>query len=415
MTAQERAGVSGSPVRRGVVAVLLAGALAGACSSAERREHALGRRAIERAALLEDQAERTTALAEAETHLAAACAAGSDSEVALDLARCRLVKGSLDPADEAFAQFVARAQEQVDAYEVVIEAYLLTRHPERARAWHTKAAARHPDARRLRVLLGDIERAQRRADEAVAAYTRALDGATDTERAEVHTKIARAHLERVMGAVARAMEAPDPTGKPPAQRAAELAAADAGLLEVELALRRALYAAPAHVEAHLLLGGLYHQQGRLNEAVLEYEEALAREPNLAGAHYALGVVRHAGDRLALAVESYRAAIRLAPRLREARLGLGTALLELGQTASGLDELASAGLGRGSAGELEAFASRLARKDVVLYALVDALDGADAPGRSLARDLLTVCRKADLGPEAAAWRTWLEHRNDPAPK
>jgi tetratricopeptide (TPR) repeat protein len=103
---------------------------------------------------------------------------------------------------------------------------------------------------------------------------------------------------------------------------------------------RALYAqllarVPDHADAHVNLGRLLHETGRLGEARTHYRIALALRPSDATAAYNLAVALGDEGRTAEAVTWYHAALEADPRLAEAHYNLarlherrGQALLAL---------------------------------------------------------------------------------------
>jgi tetratricopeptide (TPR) repeat protein len=119
-------------------------------------------------------------------------------------------------------------------------------------------------------------------------------------------------------------------GFPPAPApAAELDAlfSEAQSLEDRAPARaRALYAqllarAPGHVDAHVNLGRLLHEEGRLAEAQTHYRAALAARPGDATAAYNLAVALGDQGRTADAVHWYETALRSDPQLAEAHYNL----------------------------------------------------------------------------------------------
>jgi tetratricopeptide (TPR) repeat protein len=89
---------------------------------------------------------------------------------------------------------------------------------------------------------------------------------------------------------------------------------------------RVLYAqllagSPGHADAHVNLGRLLHEEGRLTEAQAHYRAALAARPGDATAAYNLAVSLGDQGRTAEAVEWYETALRSDPRLAEAHYNL----------------------------------------------------------------------------------------------
>lgn len=78
---------------------------------------------------------------------------------------------------------------------------------------------------------------------------------------------------------------------------------------------------PSLVEAHLNLGMLYHESGRLQMAARCYRQAIRYHPTWPLAHFNLGVVLEDCRQDQAAIQAYQEAIRLNPRFREAHCNL----------------------------------------------------------------------------------------------
>ncbi len=102
---------------------------------------------------------------------------------------------------------------------------------------------------------------------------------------------------------------------------------EAQLLEDRAPARaRVLYAellarSPGHGDAHVNLGRLLHEEGRLAEAQTHYRAALAARPGDATAAYNLAVALGDQGRTPDAVHWYETALRSDPRLAEAHYNL----------------------------------------------------------------------------------------------
>ncbi|AWB07371.1 N-acetylglucosaminyltransferase (plasmid) [Azospirillum humicireducens] len=147
------------------------------------------------------------------------------------------------------------------------------------------------------------------------------------------------------------------------------------LAEAEPLYRQVLDAEPLHADALHLLGVLYHQLnkneqaivlidkavqlapevadyhanrgivlqrlGRLDAAEAAQRQALDCSPGHVGAHFNLGLVLAAQERLREAASHYAEAARLSPRLADAHLNLGAALQGLGRAEEALEAHAMA--------------------------------------------------------------------------
>ncbi|MFH0980235.1 MAG: tetratricopeptide repeat protein [Planctomycetota bacterium] len=92
----------------------------------------------------------------------------------------------------------------------------------------------------------------------------------------------------------------------------------------------ALHLKPDYADAITNLGGLLARQGRLDEAIAEYRKAIRLKPTLAPAFNNLGNALFRQRAYAEAVENYEQALRLKPNYADAHHNLGTALLALGK-------------------------------------------------------------------------------------
>jgi protein O-mannosyl-transferase len=94
---------------------------------------------------------------------------------------------------------------------------------------------------------------------------------------------------------------------------------------------------PDLVEPHYNLGLVYRTQGRLDEAVSEYQTAVKLRPDHADAHNNLGVVYQKQGRLYDAIKEYRTAINLQPDHAKAHNNLGTAYYDQGHLDDAIKE------------------------------------------------------------------------------
>jgi tetratricopeptide (TPR) repeat protein len=225
------------------------------------------------------------------------------------------------------------------------------------------------------LLMGSLERLQRRPSEARAALAKAT--LFQVEDAQALEALASAHLQ--LGQATKAVEILRPlVQRDPKNTSARrllakaLAASGQGDLAVQ-ELNAASASLPDDPEAvfllateylwlkkvdtaeqlyaeivkarpipqtHILIGRAYRDAGEYQRARAELEAALAQDPNVRRAHYYLGMVI-LGDpaagptRLEKAILEFQEELRLAPRDALANDQLGTALLEAGRPAEAL--------------------------------------------------------------------------------
>lgn len=96
------------------------------------------------------------------------------------------------------------------------------------------------------------------------------------------------------------------------------------------AYRRVLELDPDHVEAHLNLGRILHEERSLDAAEAHYRMAVRREPTHATALFNLGVCSEDQGRKLRAVRFYRRAIASDPNFADAHLNLALIYDELGK-------------------------------------------------------------------------------------
>lgn len=105
------------------------------------------------------------------------------------------------------------------------------------------------------------------------------------------------------------------------------------------AYRRALELEPSHADAHLNLGRLLHEAGRVEEAEGHYRQAATADPRSARAFFNLGVALEDQGSLAGAREAYEAALRLDAELAVAHFNLSRLLEAEGRQTDALAHLA----------------------------------------------------------------------------
>jgi tetratricopeptide (TPR) repeat protein len=102
---------------------------------------------------------------------------------------------------------------------------------------------------------------------------------------------------------------------------------------------RVLQVEPAHAGAHVNLGRLLHEQGRLAEAERAYRRALLAcggEPLL---HYNLGVLLEDMNRKSAAMDAYEHALREDPRFADCHYNLALLCRSLGRPKQALKHMA----------------------------------------------------------------------------
>ena len=107
------------------------------------------------------------------------------------------------------------------------------------------------------------------------------------------------------------------------------------------AYEEALRLEPSLSEAHINVGRLHHDAGRLKEAEASYRRAIRYRPELAIAYFNLGVVLEDRGRDAAAITAYEKALQRDPRLKQAHCNLGELYERQGRPTDALRHYAAA--------------------------------------------------------------------------
>ncbi|MGP8201202.1 MAG: tetratricopeptide repeat protein [Limisphaerales bacterium] len=93
--------------------------------------------------------------------------------------------------------------------------------------------------------------------------------------------------------------------------------------------------------AHYNLALSYNKQGRLDEAIEQYQKTLQIQPDHAECHYSLGVALAQKGRLEEAITHYQQALQITPGNAKAHLNLGVAFVQKGRVAGAIAQFQQA--------------------------------------------------------------------------
>ena len=194
----------------------------------------------------------------------------------------------------------ARQKDTAETQVALAQAYLQQDDVRKALPAALKALELDPKNVDAYLTLGRIRHMEGRWDQALEAYQQAL--ALDPKRGETYYLIGvvRYQMKDVPGAIEF--------------------------------LRKAL-AQPAYLrpqDAHLYLGGILLDQGKMDEALIEFRKAVDVEPEFGPAYNAMGYVLLQQQRPQEAIESLSRAVRFTPTLIAAYQNLGKAYLLVGK-------------------------------------------------------------------------------------
>jgi tetratricopeptide (TPR) repeat protein len=101
--------------------------------------------------------------------------------------------------------------------------------------------------------------------------------------------------------------------------------------------QQALAVLPNDFDAHTNLGVSLFDRGRVDEATVHYRRAIEIQPRTATARYNLGLVLASQGRTAEAIENYREALKIKPNFGRAHANLGVSLLDCGRIDEAMTE------------------------------------------------------------------------------
>jgi tetratricopeptide (TPR) repeat protein len=119
-------------------------------------------------------------------------------------------------------------------------------------------------------------------------------------------------------------------------------ALDAGDLATAAQISEALVTLlPDDPKAHFLLGNLYNQANRFDQAIEQYQTVLKLDPDSSSAHTNTGVVYYKMGDLETAIREYQAALQIEPDDAETHYLLGAAYIQTEQLEQGKTEFEAA--------------------------------------------------------------------------
>lgn len=195
----------------------------------------------------------------------------------------------------------ARQRDTAESQVNLAEAYLVQQNDTRqAMQAVQKAIELDPKNGNAYMVLGQIHQVDRRWDQAEEAYQKVLS--LEPKRAEAYYLLG----------VVRHMKRDVP-----------------GAIEMlRTALAQPTYLNPEH--AHMYLGGIYLDQGRVDQALEEFRKAVDVQPELGEAQNALGYALLLKERPREAIQALSRAVRLTPTLVAAHRNLGLAYFQTGK-------------------------------------------------------------------------------------
>jgi serine/threonine protein kinase/Flp pilus assembly protein TadD len=210
--------------------------------------------------------------------------------------------------------------------------------PAEAAGFFRAALVARPDCSQVYNMLGLVLAKVGGADEAIAAYRRAVE--LDGKNSAAHYNLAdalsdRGQMAEALAEYRRASQLNPPVGVPAHNKLGVLLA-DRGQVRAAMAhYRQAIARNPTASPPHHNLGLALAEQGQIEEAMAEYRRAIALDPRAPGPHLELARCLEGKGQLDQAMVEYGRAIELEPRMSAAHYHLGLALQTRGRTEEAL--------------------------------------------------------------------------------
>jgi tetratricopeptide (TPR) repeat protein len=257
--------------------------------------------------------------------------APNSSDIHSNLAQVYLAQGSLSLAIKEGETAIEFNPKNVSALRALADAYLLVGDAKRAQELLREVLALLPDDPIVHHRLGVVSRAQHRAAEAMAHFEQAL---------EKNPKLVEA-LEQIVAILVS--QGKVPLARERVGRQIAMTPQDPRFLnllggvlvqsqnfsEAEAAYKKAMALDGTLLSTYANLGELYTRQGKVGEAIKEFETIVAKSPQQLSALMILGMLHEQRKDFHRATEKYEEALRVDARFGPAANNLAWILLEHG--------------------------------------------------------------------------------------
>jgi putative PEP-CTERM system TPR-repeat lipoprotein len=235
------------------------------------------------------------------------------ADAKLELARLHTARGEFDAAIGFAKETIATQPENLNA-RLVLARSLMVRpedHP-RARVVLDELLSKYPSSAAVHTALGAFYLSSGQRDTARRQFERALqldpaflEALTSLMSMDLASGNARSAWNRYRSRLVKAPTDPDLL-----LVGAKFALTVRDLNASEQFLRRLIAVRPSSMEAYSMLGQLFVSQGRLNDAVKEFDEVSRRDPKSVAAHTMLGLLKHRQGSIEEAAAHYERAVNI---------------------------------------------------------------------------------------------------------
>jgi tetratricopeptide (TPR) repeat protein len=270
-----------------------------------------------------------------------------DVRAQVALAELNLATGKVDEARQFAERATQNAPDALLSRAAVAKTSLAARDLARAESEIAKLMVDYPKAAIVHTLDGMLRLAQND----LAAAERAFSTAAQLGPASADAVAGLVSVDLAAGRTASARRRADEIASNPAVTteglllAANTYARLNDAARVEQILRRAVDLDPARSEPYVMLGQLYVQQRRADQALREFQAVAERQPNSVGAHTLVGALLHQQNRRAEAKAAYRKTLSLDRTAPVAANNLAWMMMEDGENLDEALQLAQAAKSR----------------------------------------------------------------------
>src|SRR5688572_2096905 len=271
----------------------------------------------------------------------------TDGRAQVALSELNLLTGNVEEARRFAEQAAASAPQAVPARAAVAKAAVLARDFARAEREISSLLAEYPKFSEAHVLLGML----RMAEKDVSAAERAFSTAVDLRPASAEAAAGLMDVDFAAGRTASARDRADKIVENPSATVVGLILAAKAYQRlnnperVEQVLRRAMQTDPSRSEPYVMLGQLYIQQRRIDQALREFQEVAQRQPTSVGAHTLVGALLHQQNRRGEAKAAYRKTLSIDRTAPVAANNLAWMMMEDNENIDEALQLAQAAKGR----------------------------------------------------------------------
>ena len=246
--------------------------------------------------------------------------------------------GNYDKAIVHLGEYLKRNPADRDANHEMGSIYLRMGSLEKAGSYFRRALEISPHFAPAHAGLGDVLLKEGKIDEAISEYKKAVGLNPDLEK--THLRLAAAYLKKGMAAEAQFEMRQATTLGPGPDRYGVLGALylqEDRLDQAVDLLEKALALDPKDPDVCNNLGVAYRKKGMLDDAIAQYRKAIELDPSLFDAHINLGEAYRAKKMTDEALREYRRAISLSPQRPEPYNHLGVLYLEMKRFDEAIDQ------------------------------------------------------------------------------